>query len=891
MKQASTLYSADVVARVRANAANDEWTASVRDDLVAAAQPWMDLSDDDLWDLMFGATIRRSWMVWSNGHCPTCGESVPMYNWKMDAMGCPWKTQCPHCDAVFPTNDFAAFYKTGLDEHGVFDPARADRALLFNADHPDPSDPLHTFGVDDGEGYVDKDGNRWRFIGAYLIYGQWKQALVGGIRTLAAAHVMTDDPVYAHKAGIMLDRVADLHPTFDFGQQGILYEGKGAAGYVSTWHDACEETRELVMAYDMIFETIRHDEALVAFLAEKARQYQLANPKDTFARVQDNIETRILRDALANRAKIHTNYPRTEIAVGIIFAVLGWPENEAAFWDIVDPMLVRATAVDGVTGEKGLAGYTCYTIQSLAMFLGEFTKTDPGFLKKAIDRQPRLHQTYRFHIDTRCLQQYYPLSGDTGWFAGAMPEYKGMTFLKPADGSPVCSGWSPLPPSSFSTLWQLYELTGDVAFVQTLYHANDGDLDGLPFDIYCDDPAAVRTGIAAVIEREGTLVRQGCINKEQWHIALLRSGQGPHARVAWLDYDSGGGHGHPDGMNLGLFARGLDLMPDFGYPPVQFGGWGAPKARSYVATAAHNTVVVDRNNNGGEPGHTQLWADGRQCKAIRASGPGLNGGNRYERTVLTVDVSDEDVYLVDVFRVAGGSQHTKFMHSHFGTVDAEGLDLTPADEFGAGAITRNTRMDAAPESGWSVDWTIDDRHGLLSDGEEVHLRYTDLTTGASAGLTEGWVVEGVYNSTTETWVPRVLIQRAAAEGQPLASTFVAVVEPYGTARVVQSIRRVNVLAPDGSVLPDSHVGLVITLTDGREDLILIRDHQDAATAEALLGDAPLQTDAELALVRLDGAGSAAYAALANGSNLTCGKTQVATGEPHAFADAVFHGPR
>ena len=46
-------------------------------------------------------------------------------------------------------------------------------------------------------------------------------------------------------------------------------------------------------------------------------------------------------------------------------------------------------------------------------------------------------------------------------------------------------------------------------------------------------------------------------------------------------------------MNLGLFAKGLDLMPDFGYPPVQFGGWGSRRAHWYRSTPAHNTVVVD----------------------------------------------------------------------------------------------------------------------------------------------------------------------------------------------------------------------------------------------------------------------------------------------------------
>ena len=60
--------------------------------------------------------------------------------------------QCPHCHELFPKNDFEKFYRSGLDAHGVFDTTRADRSLLYNTEHPDPKDPLHAFGVDDGEG-------------------------------------------------------------------------------------------------------------------------------------------------------------------------------------------------------------------------------------------------------------------------------------------------------------------------------------------------------------------------------------------------------------------------------------------------------------------------------------------------------------------------------------------------------------------------------------------------------------------------------------------------------------------------------------------------------------------------------------------------------------------
>jgi hypothetical protein len=83
---------------------------------------------------------------------------------------------------------------------------------------------------------------------------------------LANAYTVTGDRVYAHKAGMMLDRVADLYPTFDFKEEGVLYEKPAAAGYVSTWHDACEEVRELGWVRKRVDGTIErvllHGEAL-----------------------------------------------------------------------------------------------------------------------------------------------------------------------------------------------------------------------------------------------------------------------------------------------------------------------------------------------------------------------------------------------------------------------------------------------------------------------------------------------------------------------------------------------------------------------------------------------------------------------------------------------------
>ncbi|MCX6376509.1 MAG: hypothetical protein NTU88_10835, partial [Armatimonadetes bacterium] len=429
-KEAGVFYPKPLIEKGRANIAKYPWAAGQKKLIIEAAKPWMKLSDDEVWGLMFGPTIHRSWMVLSDGCCPACGKPVPMYNWLTDAMKRPWKVQCPECKEFFPKNDLAAFYRSGLDERGIFDPKRADRSLLFNTEHADPKDALHGFGVDDGEGYVQGE-KRWRFISAYLIYGQWKQAVLGGIRNLASAYVVSGDVKYAHKAAILLDRVADLYPAFDFNTQADLYDGRNQGnGYVSVWHDACEEARELAMGYDMVFDGIKDDRQLVEFLSRQAAEHKIENPKSSFADIQRNIEERVFLDTLKNIPKISSNYPRTEIAKIVLNATLGRRDEVRA---ILDPMLEQATAVDGVTGEKGMVDYTAHVIRGVANLLGQFSRIEPSFLRDTVKRHPRIHDMFRFHIDTWCIGKYYPNVGDSGWFGSPQTEYRAVEFAKGYD--------------------------------------------------------------------------------------------------------------------------------------------------------------------------------------------------------------------------------------------------------------------------------------------------------------------------------------------------------------------------------------------------------------------------------------------------------------------------
>lgn len=875
-KTESALYPAATVAEVQANIAGDPWAASVRDRVVEAAQYWRDLDDETLWGFMFGPNISRSWMVWSNGHSPVTGEPVPMYNWVHDAKNHPWKVQDPTSGEWFPKNDFKAFHDSGLDDKGIFQPALADRSLLFNTEHPDPNDPLHLFGVDDGEGYVNEKGERWRFIGAYLIYGQWKQLIVSGARVLGAAYVLTGDPVYARKAAILLDRAADIYPTMDFKTQGVMYEGEGTAGYVSTWHDACEETRELVMAYDMIYEGIENDQELVAFLSAKAADLGLENPKASIADIRRNIEAGILRDALANPAKIYSNYPRTEVCKAIITAVLQEPDD--AFWAIVDPMIEKATAVDGVTGEKGLAGYSSYTISGMASFLSEFSRSDPEFLPALLERFPNLRGTYRFFMDTLCLGRYYPLIGDTGHYGAALDRYIGVDFTQP--GTSITGGlWTILSPSNYRLFWRFYEATGDPGYVQIMYAANGGTSAGMPYDIFRADGAVFRKQVDAVIAREGTLLHNTSVNKEQWRLAILRSGRGSNERALWLDYDAGGGHGHQDGMNLGLFAHGLDFMPEMGYPPVQFGGWTSDRAKWYTKTAAHNTVLVDGANQAKGDGETTLWMDGGRVHAIRAEGAEMAGAERYERTAMLVDIDDERFYVVDVFRVAGGAWHLKFQQSHFGALTTEGLDLAEAERFPEIAEMRNHKLDPNPTPGWHADWAAEDLGKLLSDSVPRGMRYRDFTEGAAAGTSEAWIIAAMYDGGDERWLPRIAVERRSETAEPLASTFASLVEPWKGEPSIADVKRLPGAA-------DEEVIFDIALPDGRRDLVLLRDPK-AGQGAITFGAPAVTTDAEIAVIRFAADGTIEHAAIAHGTYIESGAFALRTVPGKTFAE--FNG--
>ncbi|MCS7224126.1 MAG: heparinase II/III family protein [Armatimonadetes bacterium] len=876
-KKQSAFFSDKWKNILRRNVERYSWAKETAERIVQEAQFWVKMSNEEIWSLMFGPTITRSWHVWSNGYCPDCKKPVPMYNWIMEPKKTPWKVRCPNCGALFPKNDFVLFYRSGLNEKGIFDPRRADRSLLFNAEHPNPDDPLHRYGVDDGEGYQEGE-NRWRFIGAYLIYGQWKQLVLGGLQNLAAAYLVTGDRTYARKAGILLDRVADLYPQFDFKSQALVYERHlGSNGYVSIWHDACEETRLLALVFDAIFDEIKNDPELIAFLSKKAKETGNENPKQSFQDIQRNIEENLLKDPLKNVHKISSNFPRTPLTQAVLLTVLSWEANRQQVLQILNDTLRQATAVDGVTGEKGLAGYSAFAVRAVAELLGIFERVASDLLQDQW-RTFHLDRTFRFHIDTWFQRAYYPHIGDAGAFGRKHSSYAGANFYKLPSGSHALFN-----PSSFRIFWKFYLLTKDPTWVKVMWHGNGGTADGIPHDVFAEDPEKVQQQVKQIMEQTGEDFEQKSVNFEKWCLALLRSGNGAAERMVWLDYDSGGAHGHWDGMNLGLFAYGLDLMPDFGYPPVQFGGWDSPRAQWYFSPVAHNTVVVDGQNQASGSGKTTLWQIGDFVQVVRVSAPNVARVPQYERNVALIDLSEDDFYVVDIFRVVGGSVHDRFLHSYFGQLIApsdkvlERPNEIPYAERREVQMRNFQRWLFSPSSpgGGALQWTfvLEDRFGYRKGKKPVRLSCYDLTEEAEFWTAEGWVALGI-DTVEDDWIPRLMVRRKGTA--PLSSTFIAVLCPYeGIQPPIISVRRLSLYTIQNERYADGNVALEVVRRDGGRDLIISMDVEnptgrvpDFRTEKvSVQKDWGVITDSSFCVVRADSKGTVIGHLMGDGSRL------------------------
>ncbi|MGD9498842.1 MAG: heparinase II/III family protein, partial [Armatimonadota bacterium] len=747
-------YSAERVANARANIERFDWARAIRDAAVQRAAPWLAMSDEELWRLVPCQSLPRCIDVTmtrqAGGNlrlgCLVCGDEIfkhGNYPWIVNHAELPWKVKCPSCGAVFPTNDFGAFYASAIDERGCFDASKGDRSLLYNAEHPDPNDPLHRWGVDDGWGYIDEDGHEHRFV-AYYTWQLWRHVRAG-LNSLAEAYMYTGETAYAHKAGVLLDRIADVYPEMDwapYAERGWFHsDGGSGRGKIEGRIWETGTIRGLAVAYDMVADGLDDSPELLEFLAGMARQYDLPGQKGTVEDLYRNIEEGILRtgaEALISQ-QIHGNEGSHQSAMAHVAMAFGRDPEMTQWLDwifapdggAIPGVIVGLVDHDGV-GAEGAPGYSlgwASSIGHLADVLADF----PNYDKHDIYRDfPQFKKTFTAGHNLVVLGLSTPNIGDSGSTGSIGKVAAAPDFI--ARG---------------------YRYLRDPAIAIAAYRANGNSGAGLQRSIFDEDPDAIAREIEAIGAAAAAEPPRGGFNRTGYGLMALERGEGKEGTALWLYYGRSFGHGHLDRLNVGLYAFGLDLLPDLGYP--EFATAWPQRSEWTDNTLSHNTVVVDRApqeaNWGGYPVFFKRL-------------PGLSAGevrsanvypqcDTYTRTVALISVGENDAYALDIFRVRGGSEHLLSVHSVPGEPVATGLEL--ADQ-GGGTLAGvdvpfgarqsgdvplgfswlyDVARDARPPATWSLDWHVPDGYRGASAADQIHLRYHHLSPADEVVLAHG----------------------------------------------------------------------------------------------------------------------------------------------------------
>lgn len=553
-KTGRSLYTDAKVAAARENIEKYSWAKALKDQAVAQADKYIALGNEFWWNIVSTQNVPRSFAVNQEYGCPICGKVIyttnGSYPWIMDPVKAPWKLECPVCSTKFPTNDFEAYYKGGLDVNGNFDPVKAKahndelianggKGNLVNVLYPDKPE---NWGVDDGYGFIDNanGGKKYTFIAYYNHWGLWYNVAGVGIiqsalDSLRDAYLYTGDEKYARTGTILLDRIADIYPDMDLSKfnwnDGFLnsHGGTGLGKVLgSIWETVLVPS--FIRAYDAFYPGM-DDQETISFLSAKSAQYKLENPKTTAAAIRRNIEDNIVRQVVpgVKNCQLEGNTGMHQSCVALAAVVLNtFPETKdwldfdfkegellsgprrVTGGDIL-PILVNEVDRDG-QGNEAAPHYNYLWLDQLGQ-VADVLDGYEGYQGADLYKNPKY---------VKMLTAFYPLILSGRYSAqigdsGATGDAKIIVELRHCIKG--------------------FEKTGDPVLAQLAYYLNSESVNGLHNDIFTKDPEAIQSDIQNVINTYGTLKLKST-NLTGFGYAVLRDGEN-FIKPAGINYNFG----------------------------------------------------------------------------------------------------------------------------------------------------------------------------------------------------------------------------------------------------------------------------------------------------------------------------------------------------------------
>ncbi|MHB0937954.1 MAG: heparinase II/III domain-containing protein [Armatimonadota bacterium] len=844
MKTSRALHTDDDVARARRHIAGDPAAAAVLEGILKTADEWAAREDDWLVGIITPASVPRAFNVHHEG-CPVHGAEIFKHGGNYSftfSIDRPFKIVCPVGGEEYPSNDFAAFLATGM----------TDRSLLTGE------------YADDGWGWRKPgDDRKWWFV-AYYNHFAWWWRIIPGILALSRAYLLTGRLDYAHKAALLLHRTADVYPEMDHNKQS-RYATEFVPSYQGRIVNCIWETgvgSDFAEAYDNLFD------------AWGALPDLESNLDKSSIEIRSHIEQHLLDEVIAGvyRGQIRGNYGmhqhtllttalvrggREQEAVDFVLKTVGYTGCDAPYtYEGIEWLMDNLLHRDGVSVSENSPQYALSWVDRVVK-VAEMLK------KLGIDlyhRFPKMRELF-IHPLREMVIGCTPHIGDSGGVGSGRPP--GRPFL-PRWLAEI--GWREYrDPRLYECLreWQQVEEQAPV------------DYEGLfqtPFVLPEEAPPPLPHG---GINDEF----DGAYNFGGYGLALLRAGAGVAGRGLALWYGPSIGHGHRDKLFIELYARGRRMLPDLGYPlftddhPEQY-AWTAN-------TISHATVVVDeRMQTEPAKGDLHLFAAAPGAQVAEASAESNYPGivRRYRRTTALIDLSPEESYVVDIFRVRGGGQHDYSLHGPYGELEVQGVALseprpgTLADEdvpfeylydapelckpgavgfynyLGSGYSYIKTPRYGKAAVPWSATWRLKELDGRLNDDQLTILRLPVAEEELFAGI--GLPPQKGNNP------PELHYLVSRRTGEELDSTFVSILIPHGEHCPVRSARLLHV--------GDKAVALAVE-REGGTDIVISSYDPDATLAL----DPDIVFHGRFGVITLE-AGQPVRATLFGGGELTAG---------------------
>jgi len=811
VKTCRTRFTDEKVQNLHKNIRKFPWAREKANTILKHADYYLAQNPDHIATLVTSHELPRSTHVNADHGCPICGREMLTHgstSWIMDHVNRPWKLQCPHCGSLFPSNDFESYYKSGLDSHGMFSYARADKKYLVNTLYPDRD---AGFAVDDGHGWLmdpeDPEHCNFPFIGFYILQGLWSHEAKPGQNTMMAplyyftmAYMITGDRKYGNPAAMLLGRIASVYPRMNaldcLWEKGFrLSHGLTGLGRVlgSIWDVLLME--KLVDWYDMLFDCF--DQELVAYLQEDPVRY-LGNMPQTPADVITNVEQLILQVFSDYKAKILNCNPGPPHALVLKSAQVldradlfdQYAEYLFRYIEQVQPGTTTSRRMDLETLMVANVDRDGFADEVACGYNAMWTS---GFMEVA--ELLRGHQYDLFHhVKFRKMGNMvyqYVCADEFTLFIGDCKS-TGERHIRLEKDAQV----------------KFFLETGDVKNAQLLVKVSG---DGPICTDWFADCETIDRKIREAAQQHGPFRSESrCV--PCYGIAAIEAhpkGKDPESNSVY--FGSNRGHGHRDTLHLNLHGFGIDMMPDLGYP--DFTGVNALRYRWNSNMISHNTVTfrqeepfpkewekdemilyksVLKTIDGGQIRH---FYAGDRVSVIDAEAPNLYDAP-FRRTCVTVDLDGSSRYVVDLFRAGGKQRHISY-HAIGTETENTGIRFVPqrSGTYAGAQIPyaddtynrrycdgfnylEQVRRCTDPKPGFAIDWKCIDNWHVWDRPRNVHLKLHMLSKVEEAALCTGKPPQ------TKPENPRAmtyLVAKTTGEND----LFVSVLEPYEDSAFIQ----------------------------------------------------------------------------------------------------------